>query len=91
MENKCGECFRCRYFDRYYTKEIKRFEMTDIGGCSEKGGAIVGKHDGCESYAPRLYRSRYNRLLRVILNDILNEISEVRSMIEAEDNEGKDM
>ena len=91
MENKCGKCFRCRYFERYYTKGVKKFVMTDLGACYQRGREAVNKHDGCESYEPRQYKVRSNRLLRCVLSDILTQISEVRKMIEAEENERKDV
>lgn len=43
------ECFRCRYFDRYYTKGVKRYNRTKFGRCSVRA-EIVGNHDTCQAY-----------------------------------------
>ena len=31
MENTKNECYRCKFLDRYYTKEIKEFQKNKIG------------------------------------------------------------
>ena len=33
MADKCNLCYRCRYFDRYYTKGAKSFNKTPCGWC----------------------------------------------------------
>lgn len=84
--DKRGECYRCRYFDRYYTKETRHFQPTKCGFCC-KVQTVVSSHGDCEHYEAKLYRYKKDVLLKGCLSDLLTEISELRSMLEAEHHE----
>lgn len=47
--DKRGECYQCRHFDRYYTKETRHFQPTKCGFCYKKQ-SVVNMHEDCESY-----------------------------------------
>ena len=44
-------------------------------------------HEDCENYRAKRWHRRDETFLRFCLNDLLTEISELRSMLEAERNE----
>ena len=78
------KCAWCRYFDRYYTRGVKQFNKTELGFCHFKN-TETGARDGCENFAPAQKDKRSERLLKHCLNDLLTEISEIRKVIESED------
>lgn len=84
--DKRGECYQCRHFDRYYTKETRHFQPTKCGFCYNCR-SVVNMHGDCENYQARRWHRRGETFLRFCLNDLLTEISELRSMLEAERNE----
>ena len=86
MTNNNKRCYGCKFFDRYYTKEISRFCATKIGLCYEKGDC-VNACDGCEKYQPKPHAGKSCFLLKHSLNGLLTELSELRKMLEAEHHE----
>ena len=85
MENDKNECFRCQNFDRYFTKGVKRFNEAKCGWCCKKTD-VVNIHDSCSLFVLKTHSRKRVRLLCYYLNDILTEISEIRYMIEGEQN-----
>ncbi len=83
-------CFRCKYLDRYYTKELKKFSKTPLGWCRQKRETVSVKCR-CEKFSVRIPKKIPGVVLKRCLNDLLTEISEIRKMIEAEKNENEDM
>ncbi len=89
MENHPNRCSRCRFFDRYYTKETKKFRRTECGWCRKKQ-ELVSTHGECEKYSARTRRCMPQRALYLQLNDLLTEISEIRNFLEDNKLEGED-
>ena len=86
MENDNRKCRKCHYFDRYYTKGIKRFNGTQIGRCRKKGEQ-VGGNDACEQFSVKHNYASRSRCLRVSVNDLLTELTAIRKALEAEEDE----
>ena len=82
-ENKCG---RCKYLDRYYTKGVTKFDKTEFGWCMVKMDS-VNVFECCERYEKRKLVYKASRRAKACLNDLLTEISEIRKIIEAEQDE----
>ncbi len=90
MENGSNQCFRCKYLDRYYTKGIKSFNKAKCGWCSKKV-ADVKIHETCDKFAPETKSYRSKSLIKLQLNNILTELSEIRKIAECELNDNEDM
>lgn len=86
MKEESKQCYRCRYFDKYYTKEVKRFRPTKWGWCCQKCDS-VNMHYGCEKFLFKPFSKRSNRLLQYSLNTLLTELSEIRKVLEVERDE----
>ncbi len=89
MTNNPNRCSRCRFFDRYYTKETKKFRRTECGWCRKKR-ELVSTHGECEKFLARTRRCMPQRALYLQLNDLLTEISEIRNFLEDNKIEGDD-
>ena len=76
-------CRKCRYFDQYYTKEIRHFRQTGFGWCRRKKRA-VGAEENCEAFSLRERARENNLMLKCCLNDLLTQMTEIREMLEAE-------
>ncbi|MDE6398748.1 MAG: hypothetical protein K2L51_05450 [Clostridiales bacterium] len=86
MENSGKHCYRCKYFDRYYTKEVVNFRQTKYGWCNYKHSEVQSK-ESCEQFANRVYARKSNLLLKCTLNSLLTEITAVRNVLEADRDE----
>ena len=62
------------------------FQPTKCGFCC-KVQTVVSSHGDCEHYEAKLYRYKKDVFLKGCLSDLLTEISELRSMLEAEHHE----
>ena len=80
MGNEQNLCYRCRFFDRYYTKGIREFEKTKLGWCCEKMQTVVSQ-GGCGEYELRKRRKDYG-LIAYHLSDLLAQVSSLRQIIE---------
>lgn len=60
---------------------ICHFKKTQFGWCSQKR-KIVPSREGCGAYATRAPQCYGEELTRVALNGILNELAEIRSIME---------
>lgn len=82
MANKCS---RCKYLDRYYTKELTEFKKTDFGWCSVQKQR-VNVREGCENYRGHYrYQKKFlNRALQRRIGDLLTELTELRKVAEEE-------
>lgn len=90
MSDSISKCYKCKYFDRYYVKDIKRFNRTEMGWCCEKRESV--KVDGgCDKFDMKPPSKKSERILAVSLSEILAEISELRNIIEEERNERAEM
>ncbi len=83
MENTNRHCFRCRFFDRYYTRELTRYEKTKSGWC-KKRVASANIHETCENFQAKRPGFQREMTLKSHLNDILTHIHEIRCVLEAE-------
>lgn len=90
METESKQCYRCKYPDRYYTKEVKRFCKTKFGRCREKR-AEMNIHESCERFEQRASVRGRPKLLKNYLNDLLTEITEIRKVLEEEKDEREEM
>lgn len=90
-ESKSKKCVLCRYFYRYYTKGVHRFERTNLGKC-RRCQNIVNNTDSCESWefnGRRQYLSK--RAAKNMLYEILVELSAVRQIMQEFQDEGEDL
>ncbi|MDE6028864.1 MAG: hypothetical protein K2F90_00910 [Clostridiales bacterium] len=84
MENNV--CGKCKYFDRYYTKGIKRYDRTEFGWCSSRRNS-VNANECCEHYQAVNNVRGVSRRVKVCLSDLLTELSAIRMIIEDEAND----
>ncbi len=89
-KKKCKECFNCGYYSPYYTKGYNQFSKAHEGHCRQKR-KTVGKHESCEIWASVKYRynSFSKRAAEKALNEILDNLCEIRQIIE-EQSENED-
>lgn len=90
MDDKSKKCYACRYFDRYYVKEVKRFKKIKFGWCCNCGKA-VSSCDGCDKFVFRKPKKIDEGMLKFYLSDLLTEISELRQAVEAEINGNEEL
>lgn len=90
MENKKKECFKCQHFDKYYTRGIKQFNPTKCGWCC-KLLSQKNLHDGCEFFRIKTREPIYKSSVRLILNNLLMEITELHNVIMQEREEYKEI
>ena len=90
MENESNRCCRCEYFDRYFTKGAKRYNMVPFGWCCKKI-ATVGSREGCEQFKRKLQVAKRPWQLRACLDNVLTEISEIRKVLEGDADESAEM
>ena len=89
MENKNNQCSKCKFFDRYYTKEIKQFKRTKCGWCYKKADSVC-VNDCCENFTYGCKPRRRTKFINYYLNDLLTQLSAIRAIIEADCNESED-
>lgn len=82
MENKNGKCSRCKYFNRYYTKGTKQFNKTKFGWCQKSG--VKEASASCPEFSIKQKGDNGLLFLKICLNDLLTEISEIRKILEVE-------
>ena len=78
---KSEQCYKCKNFDRYYTKGVKQFDKTKCGWCCKKQD-IVTIHDFCENY---ILEHKSNKIIgrtNYYLDVLLTEITAIRAVIE---------
>lgn len=87
MKTYSDQCFRCRFFDRYYVRGDDKFERTKFGYC-QKQRKNTDIHGCCGSYVymPRP-RSRCDFLIDARLDRILTELTVLRELIEEDERE----
>ena len=81
-ENVAHECYRCARFKRLYLKGDKRYNRSKWGFCVTHG-KCVGVHECCDLF--ELMKKAKNRVYNsslYYLHGLLNEISELRKVIE---------
>ncbi|MDE5618361.1 MAG: hypothetical protein K2I79_02620 [Clostridia bacterium] len=86
MQDNNRFCYNCRYLQRYYVRGDKQFSKTKFGFCI-KLKSNVHIRDFCTGYEyrPRL-RVSYKKM-EFYLNNLLTELSSIRTFIETKDNE----
>lgn len=88
MNEKSQKCFNCRYFKRYYLKEVKEFKKTNYGLCYKNGGTVE-YCDECENFTFKTRTVRDERAVKECLNGLLTELSAIRQIIEEERDDQK--
>lgn len=83
MIDKINYCYKCSFFDRYYTKGTKRFDKTRFGKCRKKN-EIVDALDSCDECRIVNFNYCSKRAVRRCLNDILIQLTELRQIVEEE-------
>ncbi len=86
MEDKDYLCFKCRKFQRYYTRGRTEFKPTKMGWCSHKRGEIKGT-DGCEAFVYKKKQNHLNYDVKYRLNTLFTEITVIRNILEEEHRE----
>ncbi|MDE6613642.1 MAG: hypothetical protein K2K28_03720 [Clostridia bacterium] len=81
MENKNKRCYRCKHFQRYYTKGTKKFDQTKYGRCCEKSDT-VSSCDTCDKWKGKSSYKYIKWAAQKALNDILIDIKAIRQVIE---------
>lgn len=89
-KTKSAQCFRCKYFIRYYTQGVTEFQKTDFGRCG-KQHKIVNMHDGCGQYLYKQKTKIFNGFICRHLNNLLTELSSLRKFIETKNDESKEL
>ena len=90
MKEERKQCYKCNNFERYYTRGVKKYTPTRCGWCCKKV-ENVDLHDSCEAFQEKRVKIGYKQMRRNSLSNLLTEISEIRKVIEAEENEKKKM
>ena len=85
-----NKCYRCREFDRYYVKGLRRFDKINIGMCYVKGESVDAQ-GGCDKFVPKKPVRKTRYALTVCLNNIMADISAVRNIIEEEASESEEL
>lgn len=89
-ETNKSKCFRCRYFTAYYTKGNMRFNRTKNGGCTLHD-KTVGNMETCVRFKDgSSWYSRKSSCKRV-LYDLLFQISQIRQILQEEENENENL
>ncbi len=82
---KC--CYGCRFYTPYYTKGYIKYDRSDIGMCS-KTRNIVDKHHGREEFSQRCYgRIDRKQAALAALTENLNTLSEIKQILEEDEEE----
>ncbi len=87
-DNVAKECCRCKHFDRYYTKEPRHFKGIGLGRCCKRG-EDVGIHFVCDKFCLRTRKRGFSHLIKHRLSEILDELSEIRKLLETESDDGE--
>lgn len=78
----CGkQCYNCKHFERYYVKQMIKFEKTKFGRCCLLGNN-VNVHDCCQNYVFKPRTKKINGFIQIQLNDILTELTTLRNILE---------
>ena len=89
MENKCS---KCKHFEVYYVKLYTRFEKINYGFCRRSGICETVKcSEVCDKFVVKKQGRTSKKLIKNCLTDLLNEISELRKVVEAERNESEEL
>lgn len=90
MTDNKNSCYGCSHFTQYYIKGITHFDKAKCGWCSVLRENI-GIHDGCGEYKHRPLKKRNINMLRYSLNGLLTEISEIRKVLEHEEDRSENL
>lgn len=88
--NKCNKCYRCKEFERYYTRGVKRFNKTDYGWCRVKCDAVKAQ-GSCEKFEVKKIVRKSRFFFEVCLNNMMTDISALRNIIEEERRENEEV
>lgn len=88
MSNNTNKCKRCKYFYVFYTRGIKRYSATEYGWC-RKNVRIAEQNEKCEQYLYKGKQQTSKRFTRLILSDMLTDLSEIRSVLQGEKDENE--
>ena len=81
MNNISGKCYKCVYFNRYYTRGVRKFHDTKFGWCGEKKSTVVNT-DSCKEFILKRRRPLFKDSVQMQLNGLLAEITAIRKIIE---------
>ena len=87
MENKAMKCSMCRSLDRYYTKGDKQYIRINLGRCSVKKCIVNADDLSCDKFVRRCIKRRVYGRTQYYLNELLLQITALRSIIEEDTNE----
>ena len=84
--NASDRCFRCRFLSRFFTQEARSLQKTRYGWCRQHA-KVAFIQDTCELFQPKKSSRGGLWNIQICLNGILNEVSELRRRLEAEQDE----
>ena len=88
-EKPSKKCAYCDFYDRYYTKGLRRFERTKQGFCSEQK-KIVGNDEGCECWRLSSHRNfTRKRVASRALFEMMMDLSAIRQIFQESQEEEK--
>ena len=90
MEEKNKACVRCKHYQRYYLKGKKKFNATKFGRCRRRNES-VSNCNSCEEFSIKIYRIKPYEYIESYLDWLLAEISTIRMIIEANEDEQKEL
>lgn len=89
-EIKLKECYRCKYFDKFFVKGVKQFMPTKCGWCSVRL-TVKNLHDGCKFCEIRPRKKVSKLIAAVALSKLLTEITELHNLIREDINDNKEL
>ena len=90
MKEEDKVCARCKYFQRYYKKGVKRFISTSVGFCCHFNKQMPVMKN-CENFSPTKYSKKSYEVIRMYLDLILSELETMQKTIEAEVDEQENL
>lgn len=85
-ERPCYKCYNCTYFQRYFLKKRTQFVRAKYGFC-RKREETVPVQNTCENFIFKCRRITVNKMVQGRLDDLLTEISTLRSFLQEEERE----
>lgn len=82
LENKpnLGRCFKCIYFNKYYTRGVKKFNECSFGWCG-----VCNDHkklmDNCPNYRFKHKVPIENTNMLFVLNNLLTELEQIEQIL----------
>ena len=76
-------CYNCKHLEMYYVRGGQRFNKAKCGFC-HKSHEVVHTDGDCEKFEHFTPKSKPRALVKRYLNELLEEITLIRNVIEEE-------